>query len=31
MMINYEKECTKVFLKVFKLSDIAKLKEEIET
>ena len=31
MMINYEKKCIEVSLKVFKLSNIIKLKEEIET
>ena len=31
MMINYEEEHTKVSSKVFKLSDIARLKEKIET
>ena len=31
MMINHEEEYTKVSLKVFKLSNIAKFKEEIET
>ena len=30
MMINHEEECTEVSLKVFKLSDITRLEEEIE-
>ena len=31
MMINHEEECTEVSSEVFKLSDIARLEEEIET
>ena len=30
IIINHKEKCTKVFSKVFKLSDIVKLKEEIE-
>ena len=31
MIINHEKECTEVSSKVFKLSDITRFKEKIET